>query len=167
MDGIEMRDIRFDERHLLRDFLYEAVFQREGEPRLPKEIIDEPSIRVYIEGWGRPDDVCLVALVDDKYAGAVWTRILLGDKKGFGYIDDSTPELAISLFEAYRGKGIGTALMQAMIQRLKAAHCLKVSLSVTKDNPAHRLYRKLGFKVVADENDDYLMVLKLGDQTKI
>lgn len=147
--------------HLLRDFLYEAVFQREGEPRFPKDIIDEPSIRVYIDGWGRPDDLCLVALIDGKYAGAVWTRILSGDKKGFGYIDDFTPELAISLFKEHRGKGIGTALMQAMIQKLNKYGYSQVSLSVTQDNPAHRLYRKLGFEVVADKNDDYLMVLKL------
>ena len=158
---IEIRDIRPDELHLLSDFLDEAVFQREGEPRLPKNIIDEPSIRVYIEGWGRPDDLCLVALIDGKYAGAVWTRILSGDIKGYGYIDDFTPELAISLFKEYRGKGIGTALMQAMIQKLKAADYLTVSLSVTKDNPEHRLYRKLGFYVAAETKDDYLMVLDL------
>lgn len=158
---IEIRDIRPDELHLLSDFLDEAVFQREGEPWLPKNIIDEPSIRVYIEGWGRPDDLCLVALIDGKYAGAVWTRILSGDIKGYGYIDDFTPELAISLYKEYRGKGLGTSLMQAMLQKLKAANYLAVSLSVTKDNPAHRLYRKLGFHVAAETKDDYLMVFDL------
>jgi ribosomal protein S18 acetylase RimI-like enzyme len=156
MKDIEIRDIRPDELHMMKDFLYEAIFQKEGEPRLPKAIINEPSIRVYIEEWGRPGDLCLVALADGEYAGAVWTRLLSGDIKGFGYIDDSTPEIAISLY-----KGIGTALMRAMIQRLKACGYSRVSLSVTKRNPAHRLYRKLGFSVAAEPNDDYLMVLDL------
>jgi ribosomal protein S18 acetylase RimI-like enzyme len=161
MNGIEIRDIRPDELHMLKNFLYEAIFQKEGEPRLPKEIINEPSIRVYIEEWGRPDDLCLVALADGEYAGAVWTRLLTGDTKGYGYIDDLTPELSISLFETFRGKGIGTALMGAMIRRLKACGYSRVSLSVTKQNPAYHLYSKLGFLVAAEPNDDYLMVLDL------
>jgi ribosomal protein S18 acetylase RimI-like enzyme len=162
MDRTQIRDIRPDELCLMRDFLYEAVFQREGALPLPRTIVDEPSVRVYIDDWGRPDDKCLVALADGRYAGAVWTRVLSGDIKGYGYIDDFTPELSISLFKQYRSRGLGTALMQAMIQRLKECGCNQVSLSVSQDNPAHRLYRKLGFEIVDDQNDDYLMVLKLG-----
>ncbi len=158
---IEIRDIRPDELHLLKDFLYEAVFQREGEPRLPKNIIDEPSIRNYIDDWGRPDDVCLVAVKGGKCMGAVWTRILSGDIKGYGYIDDFTPEFAVSLYKEYRGKGLGTELMQAMIQKLKERGYAQTSLSVQKDNPAYYLYKKLGFNVVAEPHDDYLMVLDL------
>jgi len=147
----------------MKDFLYEAVFQREGEPPLPRTIIDEPRISVYIDNWGRPDDLCLVALADGKYAGAVWTRIHSGGIKGYGYIDEFTPELSISLFKAYRGRGLGTALMQAMIQRLKVCGYSRVSLSVTKENPACHLYRRLGFKAVAEAQDDYLMVLDLSE----
>ena len=111
MDRIQIREIKPSELHLLEDFLYEAVFQKEGEPPLPKTIIDEPSIRNYIGDWGRPDDICLVALIDGRCIGAVWTRLLSGDIKGYGYINDFTPEFAISLYKEYRGKGIGTVLM--------------------------------------------------------
>ena len=160
--SVEIRELMPDEQPLLKDFLYEAVFRREDQPPYPREIIDEPSIRVYIEGWGQPDDICLVALADGEYAGAVWTRLLTGAAKGYGYVDDETPELAISLFAPHRGQGIGTTLMRAMIGRLRSVGYKRVSLSVTRDNPACRLYTRLGFEIVGGNKDDYLMVLELG-----
>ncbi len=159
--GWEIRDLKPDEQPLLRDFLYEAVFRQEDQPPYPRDIIDKPAIRVYIEGWGKPDDICLVALADGKIAGAVWTRLLTGEAKGFGYVDDETPELAIALFKPFRRRGIGTALMNAMIDRLTKAGYRRVSLSVTKDNPACRLYLRLGFKIVGEDEKDYVMVLAL------
>ncbi len=161
--GWEIRDLKPHEQPMLRDFLYEAVFRREDQPPYPREIIEEPAVRVYIEGWGRPDDICLVAHADGGMAGAVWTRILTGEKKGFGYVDDETPELAISLFQQYRGHGLGTRLMQAIINRLTADGYRQVSLSVTKDNPACRLYQRLGFQTIFENDDDYLMVLNIAD----
>ncbi len=158
----EIRELKPEETPLLGDFLYEAVYRREDQPPYPREIIDKPAIRVYVEGWSKPDDICLVALVDGEIAGAVWTRVLTGDAKGFGYVDDFTPELAIALFKPYRGQGLGTMLMRSMIDELRSAGYRRVSLSVTKDNPACRLYSKLGFEIVGGNKDDYLMVLELG-----
>ncbi len=162
MNEFEIRDLQPEEQPLLRDFLYEAVYRREDQPPYPREIIDESAVRVYIEGWGRPDDICLVALADGEIAGAVWTRLMTGDAKGFGHVDDETPELAIALFKPYRGQGLGTALMNAMIGRLTKSGYSRVSLSVTKENPACRLYTRLGFAVASEDEKDYLMVLELG-----
>ena len=158
---IEIRELKPQEEPLLKDFLYEAVFRLPNQPPYPREIIEEPAVRVYIEGWGRPGDICLVAHADGEIAGAVWTRLLTDDKKGFGYVDDETPELAISLFKQYRGHGLGTKLMQSAICRLTADGYRKVSLSVTKDNPACRLYQRLGFQTIFKNDDDYLMVLNI------
>lgn len=161
MNKTQIRELKQDERHLLKDFLYEAVFRREDAPPYPRQIIDEPTICVYIEGWGRPDDICLVALADGEVAGAVWTRVLAS--RGYACLDDETPELAISLFEPYRRQGIGTALMRSMISKLKSAGYRRVSLSVTKDNPACHMYTKLGFEVVGESPEDFLMTLDLGN----
>ena len=83
-----------------------------------------------------------------------------------GYINDFTPEFAISLYKEYRGKGIGTVLMRSMIQKLKKHGCSQASLSVQKDNLAYQLYKKLGFKVVAELHDDYLMALDLSEENR-
>ncbi|MDO5524168.1 MAG: N-acetyltransferase, partial [Bacteroidia bacterium] len=81
--------------------------------------------------------------------------------KGYGNIDDKTPEFSISLFKEYRNRGIGTALMNKMIDHLTEKGYAQASLSVQKANYAAKLYKKLGFEIIRDENDEYLMVLKL------
>jgi len=68
-----IRPIKASEIDLLQDFLYEAIFQKDGEALLPKSIIHQPEIKIYIEDFGRPHDLCLVAELDQKVAGAVWT----------------------------------------------------------------------------------------------
>ena len=99
--------------------------------------------------------------MNGKIIGAVWVRILSGEIKGFGNIDDKTPEFAISLFEEYRGKGIGTNLMQKMIEYLKSNEYKQTSLSVQKENYAVNMYRKLGFEIVEENDEDYIMLLNL------
>lgn len=46
-----------------------------------------------------------------------------------------------------------------MIILLKNKGYEKVSLSVNKDNYAYRMYEKLGFQVIREKDEDYLMVL--------
>lgn len=45
-----------------------------------------------------------------------------------------------------RGRGVGTLLVNAIVQEAEALGCGKVTLEVREDNPAaERLYRRLGF----------------------
>ena len=71
------------------------------------------------------------------------------------------PEFAISVKKEFRRQGIGSKLMQEMIALLKNKGYEKVSLSVNKDNYAYRMYQKLGFQVIREQDEDYLMVLEL------
>jgi len=73
-----IREIKQTEISLLGDFLYEAIFQHDEQNRLPREVINQPELMVYIEDFGRKDDQCLVVECDGKIVGAVWTRILAG-----------------------------------------------------------------------------------------
>ena len=156
-----IREIKPSEIYLLKDFLYEAIFQRDGENPLPKDIINKPELRVFIEGFGKPDDCCLVADIDGKVVGAVWTRILSGEVKGYGNVDEDTPEFAISLYKEYRNMGIGTALMRRMLELLKERGYKRASLAVQKDNYAVRMYKKVGFKIVKESEEEYLMICDL------
>ena len=154
----EIRPITPDEIPLLQDFLYEAIYQPDEDHLLPRSVINQPEIRVFIDDFGRKDDHCLVALADGKIIGAVWARILSGDIKGFGNIDDQTPEFAISVYKPYRGKGIGTQLMRRMLRLLKENGYAKASLAVQKDNYAVKMYQDVGFVVIGENDEEYIMV---------
>ena len=143
---------------MLDDFLYEAIFIPEGVAAPPKSIIEQEDLQVYIEDFGRyPDDHCLVVEVDGKVVGAVWVRMM----DDYGHIDDRTPSLAISLYKEYRNRGIGTELLQRMLDLLIDKGYTQVSLSVQKANYALRMYQKAGFEIVADRGDEVQMVCRL------
>ncbi len=156
-----IRPIQAQEVPQLEDFLYEAIYQREGEPLVPRSVLLQPDLQVYIEGFGREGDTCLVALVDGKIVGAVWTRILAGTVKGFGNIDATTPEFAISIYKEYRGNGIGTSLMLHMLALLKEKGYARASLAVQKDNYAARMYKKVGFSVIGENELEFIMACDL------
>ena len=153
-----IREIHPEEIPLLNDFLYEAIFIPEGVPAPPRSIIENEDLQVYVRDFGKKaDDRCLVAEVDGKVVGAVWTRMM----NDYGHIADGIPSLAISLYKEYRHIGIGTDLLREMLQLLKRDGYPQVSLSVQKANYAFRMYQKAGFEVVKETEEEYLMVCKL------
>jgi len=157
----QIRSIKDDEVPLLSDFLYEAIFQRDENNPIPRSIINQPEISVFIDDFGKKDDNCLVAVVEDKIVGAVWTRILSGAVKGFGNIDKYTPEFAISVYKDYRGLGIGTRLMLDMLMLLKGKGYKRASLAVQKDNYAVRMYERVGFVITDESDEEYIMLCNL------
>ena len=153
-----IRALTQDEYPILDDILYEAIFLPEGTAPPPREIIQLPELRVYVDGFGtRPGDYALAAEVAGEIAGAVWCRIM----PDYGHIDDETPSFAIALFPQYRGRGIGTTLMGAMLSILRQAGYAQASLAVQKENYAVRMYRKVGFTVVDENEQEYIMACRL------
>lgn len=153
-----IRQIRQDETPLLNHFLYEAIFIPEGVAAPPQSIIENDDLQVYVRNFGHePDDRCLVAECDGKIVGAVWTRIM----HDYGHISDDTPSLAISLYKEYRNQGIGTELLERMIALLRNDGYSQVSLSVQKANYAVGMYRKAGFEVLQETDEELIMVCKL------
>ena len=134
-----IRKIRPEEYSLLREFLYQAIYLQEGvEPPL-WSVVDLPELQVYIADFGtRPGDHCMAAEAEGKVVGAAWCRIM----EDYGYIDNSTPSLAISLLPEYRGLGIGTRLLNGLLLLLRESGYRHASLSVQKENPALRLYQR-------------------------
>ena len=150
-----IRHLRENEKELLRDFLYEAIFIPEGVTPPPREIIEQPELRIYYENFGTGKaDYCLVAEDDGRVVGAVWTRIM----DDYGHVDDETPSFAISLYKEYRGQGIGTKLMTGMLEELKRNGYTRASLAVQKANYAVKMYEKVGFKTVDENDEEYIMV---------
>ena len=157
-----IRELKKIDLNILEMMLYEAIYQPFGSKLLPIDVIKTPEISVYIDDFlKKKDDYCLVVDFEGIIVGAAWVRILAGEIKGYGNIDDKTPEFSISLLKEYRNQGIGTVLMKKMIEYLKKKGYKQTSLSVSKDNYAVRMYENLGFNIIAEKKHDYLMLLKL------
>ena len=150
-----LRELRSDEAHLLQDFLYEAIFVPAGVTPPEKSIVELPELALYYENFGsKQGDNCIAADLDGKIIGAVWTRIV----NDYGHIDDETPSLAISLYKEFRGKGIGKAMMLKMLELLREQGYRQVSLSVQKANYAVKMYLSLGFRIIREHDEEFVMV---------
>lgn len=157
-DDVILRKLCAEEAGLLKDFLYEAIFIPEGVEAPARDIVERPELRIYYECFGTDAaDHCLVAEADEHVIGAVWTRIM----NDYGHVDDETPSFAISLIPEYRGKGIGTRLMRNMLSLLNERGFKQVSLAVQKANYAVRMYKNVGFKIVDENDEEYIMLCTL------
>ena len=153
-----IREINQTEYSLLDDFLYEAIFIPNGAQPPERSIINLPELQVYVADFGQEkDDICFLAEVGGKVVGAVWVRVM----NDYGHIEDGVPSFAISLYKEYRGYGIGTALMRRMLCELKQRGYEKASLSVQKANYAVQMYLKVGFEVLNEHEEEYIMVCDL------
>lgn len=158
----KIRPLNSADESFLWEMLYQALYVPPGAPPFPPEIVQQPEISRYVAGWGRADDAGFVALLEETLepVGAVWIRLLQGAGRGYGYIDDATPELTIALQPAARGQGVGTQLLTNMIAAARSQYPA-LSLSVASENPARRLYQRLGFTVVEQNGASLTMKLEL------
>lgn len=151
-----------DDQAFLWETLYLSLYVREGEKPFDREVVNEPHLAKYVEDWGQAGDVGYIAINDlQQPIGTVTARVLPEDNQGYGYIDDVTPELELAVLDEYRGQGVGTALMQALLTELRQQQIAQVSLSVDPSNPVVRLYERLGFQEVGTVGTSITMLLVL------
>lgn len=144
-----IRPLTQSDEQLLWEMCYQTLYVNQDSTSLKQDIVDPPKFVRYVCGWGRADDTGFVAIEREnkQQIGAAWFRLLLGDDKGFGYINDMIPELSIIVLPKYQSKGIGTKLMTILLEEA-SRHYHAISLSVLSKNPVLRLYQRLGFKEV-------------------
>ncbi|MCC2251194.1 MAG: GNAT family N-acetyltransferase [Bacillota bacterium] len=130
----------------LWEMLYQAIYVPEGVDRPSRAIIKDPALEKYVRNWGRDGDIALIALDETgNHVGAIWTRLFNEKNQTYGYIADDTPVLSMAVLPDYRGKGIGTLLLNELLRRLTIAGYPAVSLSVDPNNTAVQLYKRFGF----------------------
>jgi GNAT superfamily N-acetyltransferase len=143
---LRIRELGPTDAEFLGAMLYAAVYWDPAKERLPAEfVLAHPQLTIFHEGWGRPGDAGLVAEIEGEPIGVVWYRRFSEAEHGEGFVDEATPELAISVADGHRAGGIGRALMEAIHERARADGLERISLSVDDDNPAKRLYARLGY----------------------
>jgi ribosomal protein S18 acetylase RimI-like enzyme len=151
-----------DDAEFLVEMLVAAVNWRPDRKLTRAEIMAVPKNAGYVDGWGRPDDVGVVALEPDgTRIGAAWVRFRTADDPGYGYVSDDVPELAIAVVGERRGQGVGRALVPALLDAARDRGIGAVSLSVGHGNYAAKLYSEHGFRVVESLDEDDIMLVEL------
>ena len=156
-----IRPLEAGDQDFLWQALYNAIYVAPGQPPLPYSIVEEPDLACYVENWGQAGDYGLLAV--DKTSltpvGATWLRLWPGEQKGYGFVDEMTPELSVSVLPDYQNVGLGTYLMRRLLKDAGQLHD-GVSLSVMQASAAVHLYRRLGFKTVAAHDESLIMLLE-------
>ena len=127
--------------------LFEAAATNPEIAKMDKEAaLSLPQIRKYVEGWGREGDECYVAAeAAGKPLGAAWFRLFPGENPGYGFISEEIPELTIGVADDARRRGIGSALMERIIETAREEGYSALSLSVESNSNAVGLYERFGF----------------------
>ncbi|MEA3497374.1 MAG: GNAT family N-acetyltransferase [Bacteroidota bacterium] len=154
-----IREIKHNEIDFLKEMLYLALYVPEGQPPFPKSILAHPDVSKYIDNWGTlPNDIALVAEINNELIGAIWGRTFSKSNAGFGFIDENTPELCMAVKEKFRNQGIGAKLIDEISKIYFLKGFKSISLSVDKQNRARLLYLRKGFIVVKEDKDqDFIM----------
>lgn len=153
-----IREIKEFEYSLLDEFLYEAIFIPEGVAPPERTVNKLPELQAYVADFGKEkDDICFLAEMNNKVIGAVWVRVM----NDYGHVEDGVPSFVISLYKEYRGYGIGSAMMKRMLCELKQRGYEKASLSVQKANFAVQMYLNVGFDIIDENKEEYIMLCRL------
>jgi ribosomal protein S18 acetylase RimI-like enzyme len=162
---IHVRALLPEEHDFLMDMHYESIHIFHKKPS-KHELLNSPALKKYNEEWGRTGDRALVAVSDNQLVGAAWYRLFDEANKGYGFVDNKTPELGIAIVPHFRHKGIGRLLIEALINTATVDGYSSLSLSVdpTNHNAVH-LYEKLGFKCVRIVGTSWTMKLEVVEST--
>jgi GNAT superfamily N-acetyltransferase len=144
------QDVRF-----LRDMLRHAFYWRSG------GTIEDASLWRYVSGWGRRGDAAVIGLESGFPIGAAWYRLFSRDEPGFGFVDEQTPEVAIAVVPSRRGRGIGSELLDSLVELAKEQGHSGLSLSVADQSAAMHVFEKNGFAKVEQTDGSWTMRLNL------
>src|SRR5262244_3756585 len=142
MPDLVIRPAVQDDLAVLWDLLAMAAYEPHAEAAQAV-----PSVAKYLVGWQRPGDFGCIAEQHGEILGAAWARRFSTAELRAPYGDEETPKVSIGVKPEARGQGVGEQLMRALIGEA-ARRGLGLCLSVRTENPARRLYERLGFREI-------------------
>jgi ribosomal protein S18 acetylase RimI-like enzyme len=104
-------------------------------------------VAAHLPGWQRSEDFGFIAERDGGPIGAAWARQFAPGEEPAFFVDERTPEITIGVRPYIRGRGVGEMLLHALIGEA-ARRGVGLCLNVRHDNPAQRLYERVGFRLV-------------------
>jgi GNAT superfamily N-acetyltransferase len=145
--SVDRQDVRF-----LRDMLRHAYHWRMAQDP------DLPVFR-YVQNWGRRGDAGVIAFDGPNEYGAAWYRLFPESAPGFAFVDEQTPELTIAVVPSRRGRGGGTELLEALLERARRDGFPRLSLSAEPGQTG--FYERHGFRELRREDGTVTMVAEL------
>ena len=126
-------------------FLWSCLAIAAHEP-MSHRVLTLPTLSPYLKGWMRANDFGFIASRDGKDIGAVWARQFQSTNHPYVWVAGDVPELTISVQPEYQGQGIGQTLLNALAVEARQRNLKGLCLNVRKENPAIRLYNRIGFQ---------------------
>ncbi len=159
---LNLRPAEASDANFLAEMLVAAAFWRpDGPSGRVTDVLSQPQLAHYVAGWPRSGDFGVVALSGQQPVGAAWARVLPESDPGYGFVDGDIPEVSMGVVQAWRGRGVGTSLLNALIANAHEQKLGSLSLSVEPDNPGRRLYERAGFRQVDQVGGSLTMLLRL------
>jgi GNAT superfamily N-acetyltransferase len=157
-----VREVTEEDVDVIRWALYAALDWNPERQLPPVELVlAHPEAERYHRDWGRPGDLGVVAQLGDEVVGVAYARLFSEEDHGHGYVDDETPEVAVAVRDGHRGEGIGAQLLRALAALARERGLPRLSLSVDAANPARRLYERLGYRVLSEDDAGVRMLIEL------
>ena len=151
------------DRTFLEEMLFEAFFWNDAAVRPPLERFrHQAEFARILAGWGRYGDRALVATTGDgERLGAAWFRLWTTEDHSYGFVQPDVPELGIGVAAQHRSRGIGRALLRALMETARGDGFSALSLSVSPQNPAIRLYESEGFLRIGESGTSWTLLADL------
>lgn len=141
-----------NDAHELNSFFYDICGESEYLTRYPEECTfnDEGEIKYIANTIDSPNNMMIVCTVNSK---------IIGTCEFIGYSTmkcKHRAKIAMALYRDYWGKGIGSAMLNELIDVAKAQGIEQLELEMIEGNDrAFSLYKKFGFDIVAEIPDAY------------
>ena len=136
----------------------ELYFLRSSENKIVTDMVEfaypdvDGDLSIYTKFYGlTAKDLGLYALVDNKIAGAVWTRELNNDT--------NTPIMSFAVLPEFRKQGVGIFMIEQFLQEAAAVY-EQISIDITHKPKAIKFYEKFGFERLEDSTK-LIMIKKL------
>lgn len=158
----QLRQGEAEDLDFLKEMLFEAFF---WDPSVKRPSFasfrDDPEFVKLLAGWTRRGDRAVISEENGVRTGAAWFRLWTPELHSYGFVDATTPEVAMAVKADYRRRGLGRKLLDALIQTARADGFPALSLSVSPLNSARRLYESAGFRKVGESGTSWTLLFSL------
>ncbi len=155
-----IRALATDDRPLLREATL-ANMNWSGQRFTLADVDASKELSHYFDGFPGERDLGFAMHEGRDVQAVAWLVFLPEHDPGYGFVSADFPELSITTFEPFQGRGFGSALLDHLIAEARTVRIAAISLSVEDGNRARNLYERVGFEVVGRSGGSDTMLLSL------
>ncbi len=142
-------------------FFLRSSEQKIAHNMFPYALSIDSNTDIYTIAYGlKNTDVGVYSLTNNIVSGAAWVRLFNESHCAAAYVDNVTPVLTLAILPDMRGNGVGTLIMNQLLQEVAVVYD---RISVLSNKDSESFYQQLGFFSLddSDSKDVFIMVKKL------